>query len=146
MRSLRRALLALFLGLCVPLSLALIVSQVGQHLFRRRAKLLLAEIQSLELRKTPCQQAQSQLQRWNTNRELDSRCNEQKCSLTITLNQIVLGYISGSNLFVHLDDYFRWRLKLSDDMGPFVRLEQVLFRAYANGWPPRTNRRHRRHA
>jgi hypothetical protein len=29
-----------------------------------------------------------------------------------------------------LDDYFRWRLKLSYDVGPFVRVEFVLLRAY----------------
>jgi hypothetical protein len=127
---LRRAFLALFLGLCLLLSLALIVSQIEQHLFRRRAELLLAEIQSLEFRKTPWQQAQTQLQRWRANTEVGGQCNEQKCSLKITLDELVLAYASKTNLFVNLDDYYRWRLKLSYDVGPFVRLEFVLLRAY----------------
>lgn len=129
-RSLRRALPALFLGLCVLLSFALIVSRVEQRLFRRRAELLLAEIQSLELRKTPWQQAQTQLRRWRANTEAGSQCNEQKCSLKITLDEHVLAYASKTNLFVKLDDYFRWRPKLSYDVGPFVRREFVLLRAY----------------
>jgi hypothetical protein len=129
-RSLRRALLALFLSLCVLFFFALIVSQIEQHLFRRRAELLLAEIQSLELRKTPWQQAQTQLQRWRANTEVGGQCNEQKCSLKITLDELVLAYASKTNLFVKLDDYLRWRLKLTYDVGPFVRLEFVLLRAY----------------
>jgi hypothetical protein len=127
---LRRALLAAILSVFALLSLVLVASQVEQRLFRKRAELLLAEIQSLQLRKVPWREAQTQFQHWNTNCEFDNRCNEQKCSLTISLNQIVLGYISKSNLFVHLDDYFRWRLKLHYDTGPFVRLEQALFRSY----------------
>ena len=129
-RSLRRAFLALLLGLCVLLSLALIVSQVEQHLFRRRAELLLAEIQSLELRKTPWHEAQSQFRRWGRDSKLDDQCNEHKCSLKITLDERVLGYLFKRNVFVRLDDYFRWRLKLSYDIGPFARLELVLLRAY----------------
>jgi hypothetical protein len=130
LRSLRRALLALFLGLCVLLSLAILASQVEQRLFRRRAELLLAEIQSFELRKTPWSEAKPQLQRWRANTEVGSPCNDQKCSLSITLNQIVLGFISKSNVFVYLDDYFRWRLKLSYNEGPFVKLQWALLRAH----------------
>ena len=77
-RSLRQALLALFLGLCVLFSLALVVSQIEQHLFRRRAELLLAEIQSLELRKTPWHEAQTQFQRWGPESKLDDQGNEHK--------------------------------------------------------------------
>ncbi len=112
------------------LCLALVVSQVEQHLFRRRAELLLAEIQSLELRKTPWHEAQTQFQRWGPESKLDDQCNEHKCFLEITLDERVLGYLSKTNLFVKLDDYFRWRLKLSYDVGPFVRLEFVLLRAH----------------
>ncbi len=130
-RSLRRAFLALLLGLCVLLSLALIVSQVEQHLFRRRGELLLAEIQSLELRKTPWHEAQSQFRRWGRDSKLDDQCNEHKCSLKITLDERVLGYLFKRSVFVRLDDYFRWRLKLSYDIGPFARLELVLLRGYA---------------
>jgi hypothetical protein len=129
-RSLRRALLTLFLGFCVLFSLVLIASQIEQRLFRHRAELLLAEIQSLELRKTPWHEAKTQLQRWRETSEFSGICNEQKCSLKITLDELVLAYASKTNLFIRLDDYFRWRLKLSYDVGPFVRLEFVLLRAY----------------
>jgi len=114
----------------VLFSLGLIVSQIEQHLFRRRAELVLAEIQSLELRKTPWHEAQIEFQRWRANSEFGSHCNGQKCSLTVTLDQIVLGYLTQRNVFIRLDDYFRWRLNLAYDTGPFVRLEWVLFRVY----------------
>ena len=112
------------------LSLALVVSQIEQRLLRRRAELLLAEIQSLELRKTPWPEAQQQFQHWAANRKFDDACNEHKCFLQITLDEPVLGSVFGTNVFVHLDDYFRWRFKLSYSTGPFVRMEQALFRAY----------------
>jgi len=114
----------------VLFSLGLIVSQIEQHLFRRRAELVLAEIQSLELPKTPWHEAQIEFQRWRANSEFGSQCNAQKCSLTVTLDQIVLGYLTQRNVFIRLDDYFRWRLNLAYDTGPFVRLEWVLFRVY----------------
>jgi hypothetical protein len=50
-RSLRKFLFALLLGLCAVLSLTLLVSQIEQRLFRRRAELLLSQVQALELRK-----------------------------------------------------------------------------------------------
>lgn len=130
LRSLRRALLALLLGTAVLFSLVLAASQVEQRLFRRRAELLLADIQSLELRKTPWHEAKAQLERWRANTEIGSRCNEQWCSQTITLNQFVFGYVSERNVFVRLDDYFRWRLNLSYSEGPFVKLEWALLRTY----------------
>jgi len=127
---LRRALLALLLGTAVLFSLVLAASQVEQRLFRRRAELLLAEIQSLELRKTPWHEAKAQLERWRANTEIGSRCGEQWCSQTITLNQFVFGYVSERNVFVRLDDYFRWRLNLSYSEGPFVKFEWALLRTY----------------
>ena len=130
LRSFRRALLALLLGTAVLFSLVLAASQVEQRLFRRRAELLLAEIQSLELRKTPWHEAKAQLERWRANTEIGSRCSEQWCSQTITLNQFVFGYVSERNVFVRLDDYFRWRLNLSYSEGPFVKLEWALLRTY----------------
>lgn len=130
MRPLRRVLLALFLGLCVLFFLALTVSQVEQHLFRRRAELLLAQIQSLELRKTSWNEATAQLQRWRANTKIGSPCNDQQCSLTITLSQPVMGYVTERNVFLRLDDYFRGRLKLSNQEGPFVKLEWTLLRFY----------------
>ena len=71
LRSLRKFLVALSLSLCSLLFLTLLASQVEQRLFRRRAELLLSQLQSLELRKTSWQDAQTQFQRWGPNREFD---------------------------------------------------------------------------
>jgi len=137
--SLRKLLRALSLSLCALLFLTLLTSQTEQHLFRRRAELLLSELQSLELRRTSWRDAQTQFQRWGANREFDEHCDSHKCSLKITLNEFVFGYVTQRNLFEKLDDYFRWRLKLSYNQGPFARAEVWLLRLYmrVGGHPAR---------
>jgi hypothetical protein len=139
LRSASKLALALLMSLCALVFLALIVTRVEQHFFRQRAVLLLSQVQSIELRKTSWQEAQTQFQRWDADRKLDEHCDPHKCSVQITLNDPVLGYLSERNLFVKLDDYFRWRLKLSYDTGPFVRSEFWLLRVYmrAGGHPAR---------
>ena|ERR1700719_1078613 len=58
-RLLRKFLFAVALSLCAVLFLILLASQVEQHVFRRRAELLLSQVQPLELRKTTWQDVQS---------------------------------------------------------------------------------------
>jgi len=128
--SLRKVIVALSLSLCAVLLLTLLASQVEQQLFRRRAALLLSQLQSLELRKTSWQDAKTQFQVWDANRQFSEQCDSQRCSLTITLSEFVLAHVTRRNLFWKLDDYFRWRLKLSYDQGPFVRTELWLLRLY----------------
>ncbi len=132
LRRLRRALLLLFLVVCALLSLALVASQVEQRVFRRRAERLLAEVQSLELRKTPWPEAMAQLQHWAANRQFNDQCDWHWCAMQVTLNESVLGYLMERNLFVRLDDYFRWRFKLSygEGQGPFCSFEILMMRLY----------------
>jgi hypothetical protein len=118
--SLRKVIVALSLSLCVVLLLTLLASQVEQQLFRRRAALLLSQPQSLELRKASWQDAKTQFQVWGANRQFSEQCDSQRCSLTITLSEFVFAHVTQRNLFWKLDDYFRWRLKLSYDQGPFL--------------------------
>jgi hypothetical protein len=129
-RILRRSLIALFAGLCVLLCLTLAAGQVGQYILRGRAERLLAEVQALELRKTPWSEAQRRFQHWGSRVKLGDNCNEHECSLEITLAEPVFRYASRGTIFVFLDDYLRWRLKLSYDRGPFVRMEHALFHTY----------------
>jgi hypothetical protein len=58
--SLRKVIVGLSLSLCAVLLLTLLASQVEQQLFRRRAALLLSQLQSLELRKASWQDAKTQ--------------------------------------------------------------------------------------
>ncbi len=129
-RVLRRALLLLFLSLGATLLLAVAASQVEQHIFRRRAELLLSQIQSLELRKTTWREAQERLKDWGANQEFSERCDTLPCSFQVTTNDVVYGFAERRNLFTKLDDYFRWRLGLSYDTGPFVHIEHSLLRTY----------------
>ena len=112
-RSLWKRLLVLLLSLSLLFLAAVLAGHIQQHFFRDLAELLLSEVRALELRKAPWAAAQAQLQHWGTHRQLDDRCSERSCSLTIKLNDFAYGYVTDRNLFVKLDDYFRWRLKLS---------------------------------
>jgi hypothetical protein len=138
-RRLRKIVVVATVGLFGLLILMLLASQFEQRIFRSRAESLLSQVQSLELRKTPWPEAQRQLKRWATESTFDDRCNATACSLTITLFEPVYGFAYHRNIFVRLDDYFRWRFKLSYDEGPFVRAEAGLFQAYmlAGGRPAR---------
>lgn len=139
LRSLSRLFFTTSLSLLALIVLALFASKIEQYLFRRRAELLLSQLQSFELRKTPWQSAQGQLKRWGAYLEPGKPCDESECSLQITLNEFVAGYITQRNVFVKLDDYFRWRLKLSYNEGPFERIELYLLRTYVRlgGHPAR---------
>ena len=130
LRSLRKGLFALFLGLCVLFALALLAIQIEQHLFCRRAERLLAEVQAIELRKTPWHEAQAKLQHWGTARVPYLPCDAHQCTLTITQVDFVTRKIFQNGIFVRLDDYFRWRLKLTYNTGPFERGMLAMFRAY----------------
>jgi len=134
LRRLRRALDFSFFAVFALLLLALAASQIEQRLFRHRAERLLAEIQSLELRKTPWPEALAKFQHWDANRQFNDHCDEHNCSFQITLddNDAVLGYLTSRNVFDRLDDYIRWRFKLSygEGEGPFYRFEIVLLHLY----------------
>jgi hypothetical protein len=129
-RILQKCLLFAAIGISVALFLVLVASQVEQRIYRSRAELLLSQVQSLELRKTPWLEAQRQLKHWAGESKFNDQCNGTECSVQITLLEPVYGFLSRSLIFVHLDDYVRWRLKLSYDEGPFVRMVSTLSRGY----------------
>lgn len=124
-RFLQKTLLIAAIGVCAVLILVLVASQVGQHIFRRRTELLLAQIQSLELGKTSWQDAQRQLKGWARETGLDDRCNQTECSKEIKLTEPAWLFVPRP-LFVRLDDYLRWRLRLSYNQGPFARMAQTV--------------------
>lgn len=110
--------------------LALLAAQVEQHLFRRRVERLAAELETLEMRKTPWQEAQARLAHWGASQTIDKECDDRSCSTQIVLTEHMFDFISQRNLFEKLDDYFRWRFGLSYAVGPFRRAEQSLLRVY----------------
>lgn len=129
-RFLQKFLLIVVIGACAVLILVLVASQMEQHSFGRRAELLLSHVQSLELRKTPWPEALRRLKRWKRQSKFDDRCNETECSIEIALFDPVYGSAYKDLFFVHLDDYLRWRLKLSYDRGPFARIEEAISKGY----------------
>lgn len=139
LRFLRKGFLALFLVICVLLALTLVAIQIEQHLYRRRAERLLSDVQAIELRKTPWHEAQAKLQRWGTARVSYLPCDANQCTLRITLVDFATRKILQRNIFVRLDDYFRWRLKLTYNTGPFERALFAMFRTYmrVGGHPAR---------
>lgn len=127
---LRKFALTLMLSPCAFLLLFILANQIEQRIFRRHAELLLSKFQTLELRRTTWQEAQFLFQRWRANLDFDETCLPQICAFQITMNEPLASFVSERNLFVKLDDYFRWRLRLSYSIGPFQRLEFWLFRIY----------------
>jgi len=138
-RSPRKLLYALALSFCTIVALTLLGSRIEQRLFRRRAETLLSQIQALELRKSSWQEAQTQLQRWSSNRVIGDSCDAHMCSLQVTLDEFVFAHFIQRNPLTKLDDYLRWRLKLTYNEGPFERMEAFLFQGYVRlgGHPAR---------
>lgn len=118
--------------LSLPISLALIIaaSQIEQYFFRHRAELLLNQIQSLELSKTPWPEARTSLSLWAAKSKFYEPCDEHQCALQISLDEFVFHFVTTTLVFVHLDDYIRWRLKLPDATVPFALFEAVALRLY----------------
>jgi hypothetical protein len=129
-RLIKKSLLGAILTLSAVVLLVFLASQVEQNIFRRRAELLLTQIQSLELGKTPWSQAKGQLTTWGAESTFDDKCNEGECLVDIRLVEPVYGFIYRNAFFMKVDDYLRGRLKLSFDTGPVVRLELALLRGY----------------
>jgi len=129
-RLLRTCVLFTAISICVLLFLVLLVSQVEQHLFRSRAELLLSQVQSLELRKTPWPEFLAQLKRWSEESRFDDQCDGAECSVEITLVEPVYGYASRHVRFGRVDDYLRWRFRLTSDQAPVVQMWLGLLRGY----------------
>ncbi|HET6142962.1 MAG TPA: hypothetical protein VFE02_05600 [Candidatus Acidoferrales bacterium] len=108
----------------------LVVSQVEQHIFRSRAELLLSQVQSLRLKTTPWSEVLSQLSGWSGQSRFDDQCNGSQCSIAITLIEPVYSYASQNVPFARMDDYLRWRFKLSSDRSPIFQMWLGLLRLY----------------
>jgi len=139
LRALRKLLIAGLVFLCIAVALLLAAGQIEQHVFRRRVERLLADIQWIELRKTDWPEVQARFRKWDNYSTTDPGCTSRRCALQISLNEAVYAYVSQRNLFQKLDDYFRWRLGLSYDAGPFSTTELWLLRQYmrVGGHPAR---------
>ncbi len=129
-RFMRKLLWGVLLPLSAVVLLVFLASQVEQRFFRRRAEVLLAQIQSLELGKTPWSQAKWELKSWNAQSSFDDNCNEGECLVDIRLVEPVYGFVMGTNFFRRMDDFIRRQLKLSYDRGPFAHLAMALLRGY----------------
>jgi hypothetical protein len=137
LRTLRKFVLILLLVVSGPVVLTIASGHIEQHIFRRRAEQLLYEVQEIELRTTSWEKALKRSAHWDVNRATNKSCDAHQCSFEIILNEFVFAYLSQRTVFDRLDDYFRWRFKLSYDRGPFVRAEDWLLYLYmrAGGRP-----------
>jgi hypothetical protein len=118
LRFFGKATLAVFISLCALFCLILTVSQVTQHVFRLRAERLLAEVQSLELRKTPWPETQRLFQHWGSAAKLNGDCDRQGCSVDIALAEPVYAFV------------IRTRIYDAFGEGPFERGWEEMARAY----------------
>ena len=130
LRPLLKSVLLLFLIICALWGTVRASILISQHLYRRRTEGLLTEIQSLELNRTTWQTAETKLSQWKAETKFHAPCNEEERCLEITLDDFLVSYLSNTTLPVRLDDYLRWRLKLSYNTGPFVRLAESIALRY----------------
>jgi hypothetical protein len=139
-RFLKKFLMNAAIGAFASLIVVLLASQIGQYMFRRRAERLLTQLQLLELGKVSWQQAQFQLKDWDKEIEPDRQCNQTECSEQIVLTEPAWIF-TPRPIFLRLDDYLRWRLKLTYSQGPFSWMAQhVVLPGYMlmGGRPART--------
>jgi hypothetical protein len=138
-RRLLKLPVLVFLSVCIVALFMWLGNQFEQRIYRQRVQILLSEVQTVQLRKTTWDGAQALFRRWGDNRRYGPHCDSTQCSLEITLDNAAYHFIASRNVLVKLDDYFRWKFKLSYDIGPFARAEFWLFRLYmrAGGHPAR---------
>lgn len=135
--TIRKLILLPVVGFCVLVVLALLASQIEQHIFRSRADRLLSDIQSIELRKTTWQEAQARVQKWSAQSRFSNPCDAHKCSIEIELDEFVMRHFFQNNPFERLDNYLRWRFKLSSEAAPLTNIVDSFLRLYmrAGGRP-----------
>lgn len=129
-RSLFKPLLPLFLTFCAVSGSLRLANQVNQYFLRRRAEPLLTVIRSIELRRTTWDSAETELLPWRTESRNYEPYDEDERYVQITLDDAVTGYLEKAIWMIRVDDYLRWRLKLSYDEGPAVRLAEFLLSGY----------------
>jgi hypothetical protein len=129
-RFLRRFVSALVVVACLMLGAVFVGSQIEQRVYRRRAELLHSKMQSIQIGRTSWAQALALFADWGRRRQFNPECDAKACTMNIEETEAVYRFISSENFLIKMDDYWRWRLKLSYDVGPFQRLEFALLRAY----------------
>ncbi|HEX3375225.1 MAG TPA: hypothetical protein VHS29_00075 [Candidatus Acidoferrales bacterium] len=122
-RPLKKVVLNAAISAFALLIVALLASQIGQYMFRRRVERLLTQFQSLELGDISWHQAQIQLKEWDKETKLSRQCNQTECSEQIVLIEPAWIF-APKPIFLRLDDYLRWRLKLTYSQGPFSWMAQ----------------------
>lgn len=138
-RRLPKLLVVVLLSVCMLALFLWLGNQIEQRTYRRRVQILLSEVQTVQLRKTTWDEAQALFLRWADDRRYDPHCDSTSCSLKITLDNAAYHFVTTQNVLVKLDNYFRWKFKLSYSVGPLVRAEFWLFRLYMHtgGHPAR---------
>jgi hypothetical protein len=114
----RRILIRAMLGLFTLVMLLLMAIQIQLHLLRNRAEHLLAEIQSLELRKTTWQEAKQVFNHWNALTKYDPPCTDSRCSFEITINDFYFGHLK---YFSRLSHFANNHPMIFSDSGVFDR-------------------------
>jgi hypothetical protein len=75
-------------GLCAIILILAVAIRVDQYLLRRKAERLLADLKSLEMRKSTYQDARLVIDRWKDNIHQDGSCQPSRCDVQIALRDI----------------------------------------------------------
>jgi len=114
---LRRILFRVALGLFAVMLIFVLAIQIQLHILRNRAEHLLADIQSLELRKTSWQEAQQLFSKWRQWTKYDPSCNGAHCSFGVILRDLYFQHIG---IVSRLDDFADRHPKLFGDPNVFM--------------------------
>ncbi len=128
LKILLKRILWTFACVCGLLSLTVATLQVDQRLLRRKAERLLAQIDTLDLRKTGWDSAAGQFKLWADAAKYDPECNEHECTVEIALSDFVLAHVYASSWPTRTDDYLRYRFKRDNQSRPLSRaLERLVY-------------------
>ncbi len=99
-RKIARLVRAGALGIFVVFLFAIVLTQIEQHLLRRRAENLLADVRSLEIHRATLSDVQKLKRKWGHLAHYEGNCTEHACTLEILWNDF---YFRNADLFSRFD-------------------------------------------
>ncbi len=90
-RKILRTLGWVIAGLCAIALILAAAIRVDQYLLRRKAERLLADLKSLEMRKSTYQDARQVIDRWDEEMHQEGSCQPSRCDVRISLGDFLYG-------------------------------------------------------
>jgi len=99
LRKVARVLRAAALGICVASLVVAALTQIEQHVLRRRAERLLADVRSVEIHRATLSDVQKLSRKWGHLAHYEGNCTENACILEISWNDFYLRHVESFSRF-----------------------------------------------